>query len=68
MIVIANAPASVLKIIFNFWRHHPSVTNWTGKRRIPPQWSKIAAKGKLDPNMLETGPPSVVALPNRDGM
>ncbi|PBB28231.1 hypothetical protein CK227_10635 [Mesorhizobium sp. WSM4308] len=43
-------------MFFNSSRHHHSVTNWTGKRRVPVPWSKITVKGKFDPTVLaQTG-------------
>jgi hypothetical protein len=33
-------------VFSQFLRQHHSVTNWTGKRRFPPDLSKITAKGK----------------------
>jgi hypothetical protein len=52
------------------------VTNWTGKRRVPAQWSKIAVKGKPDPNAIgecgefgmKVGPSSIIVLRNRCGV
>ncbi|MGX7872406.1 hypothetical protein ACVDG5_005705 [Mesorhizobium sp. ORM6] len=75
MIVIAEFP-EILKLFFNSLRHHHSVTNWTGKRHIPSQWSKITAKGKPGPDVIgqssEFGmkiePSGIVAPGNRCGM
>jgi len=75
LIVIAEFP-EILKLFFNSLRHHHSVTNWSGKRRVPSQWSKITAKGKPDPDVIgqiseygmKIGLSGIVALGNRCGM